>query len=135
MVRLTRALLSEVFETTKTITSSAVHSFASLSDDFNPVHFPSEKSPGIVHGVYLLGLVSGLVGKEFPGSVLVQMESKFSRPCSVGTSVKVKVEKMDDRRLSSLAFVVVNENKSEEVFLMGNLKITRPPSIRTLKHT
>ncbi|CAB4068627.1 NKAP family protein,NKAP-like protein,NKAP family protein CG6066,NF-kappa-B-activating protein,NKAP family protein UM04995 [Lepeophtheirus salmonis] len=126
MVRLSKNFLGKLFETTRLISPCEVTKFALCSGDYNPVHFSSNpKSPSIVHGIYILGLVSGVVGAHLPGSLLVHMDTKFVKPCYVGTTVRVKVQKDDDRKISTLSFWVENESEASEVFLKGTLKVTK----------
>ena len=68
----------------KTITRGEVTQYADLVDDHNPVHL-AEDHKGIVHGTYLLGLVSGrdkyVAGRKIATSSTVEF---------IGNSVKCK---------------------------------------------
>lgn len=71
------------------ITEEDVRLFADLTKDYNPIHFEPEK--GIVHGAFLNGLVSGVIGTALPGfgTVVVQQDLKFPKPCYIGNEVSI----------------------------------------------
>ena len=94
---------------THTFAAEAVRAFADITGDDNPIHvdeaYAKETRFGtcIVHGVYLMGLVSKQLGHDYPGPgcIAVQITTKFARPVPVGAEVSftVKVvEKIEGRR-------------------------------------
>ncbi|MEM1269920.1 MAG: MaoC/PaaZ C-terminal domain-containing protein, partial [Bacteroidota bacterium] len=48
----------------------------------------------LVHGVFLLAVVSKVLGRDFPGhgSVAVSISSRFLRPVPVGSEIKIEVK-------------------------------------------
>lgn len=72
------------------ITLDDVKLFADLTKDYNPIHFDPEK--GIVHGAFLNGLVSGVIGTVLPGfgTVVVQENLRFPKPCYAGAEVGIQ---------------------------------------------
>ena len=48
----------------------------------------------VVHGVYLLGIASKVLGRDFPGpgSIAVSLSAKFLRPVPVGEEVTIEVK-------------------------------------------
>jgi acyl dehydratase len=57
----------------------------------------------VVHGVLLLGLISKVLGRDFPGhgSIAVGISCRFLRPVPVGSEVTVEVkisEKVEARK-------------------------------------
>jgi acyl dehydratase len=68
-----------------------------LSGDRAPLHTDTEfaKAAGfegvVVHGAYLVALISRLVGMEFPGAkaVLERMDMAFRKPCYAPCEVKL----------------------------------------------
>jgi acyl dehydratase len=98
--------VGDTFELTRTITQEDVRLFAQVSGDDNPIHidpeYAAEHAPGgkpIVHGVLLLGIVSKVLGRDFPGpgSVAVSIQSKFLRPVPVGGEVRIEVKVAEKR--------------------------------------
>ena len=72
----------------RTITRGEVTQYADLVDDHNPVHL-AEDHQGIVHGTYLLGLVSGR-DKYLTGRKLAEFNALTTRPRSSLTYTSVK---------------------------------------------
>ncbi len=98
--------VGDTFELTRIITQEDVRLFAQVSGDDNPIHldaeYAAEHAPGgkpIVHGVLLLGIVSKVLGRDFPGpgSVAVSISSKFLRPVPVGGEIKIEVKVAEKR--------------------------------------
>jgi acyl dehydratase len=98
--------VGDTFELTRTISEEDVRLFAQVSGDDNPIHldaeYAAEHAPGgkpIVHGVLLLGIVSKVLGRDFPGpgSVAVSISSKFLRPVPVGGEIKIEVKVAEKR--------------------------------------
>lgn len=71
------------------ITPEDVKNFADLTGDHNSVHTRCEKP--IVHGAFLNGLVSGVIGTRLPGcgTLVCNQDLKFPEPCHVGEEVNM----------------------------------------------
>jgi 3-hydroxybutyryl-CoA dehydratase len=80
-----------------TITAADIDAFAAVTGDISPVHVEEEfaLSRGftgrVVHGAFLVGLASRLVGVHLPGRdcLLLDLRIKFSEPTVVGYAVRV----------------------------------------------
>jgi 3-hydroxybutyryl-CoA dehydratase len=90
------------------ISADDVRLFAEVSGDDNPLHLDPEYAATtpfgqpIVHGAFLLSIVSKVLGRDYPGhgAVAVSLSSKFLRPVPVGSDVTVEVkvaEKIEGR--------------------------------------
>jgi len=101
--------IGDSFSCRRFISRDDVATFARISGDDNPIHIDDEvaRDTGfdrpVVHGVLLLGVISKLLGHDFPGpgSIAVSLAVKFLRPVYVDTEVLVTVkitEKMESRR-------------------------------------
>ncbi len=101
--------VGQTYSVDRQITAEDVRSFADITGDDNPIHVDPEYAEGtrfgkpIVHGVLLMGLVSKVLGRDFPGhgSVAVSISCKFLRPVPVGSTVTVEVriaEKIERHR-------------------------------------
>ena len=83
----------------RTITAADVQLFADLTGDDNPIHISEEAAAKtrfgkpIVHGVFLLGIISKALGRDFPGPgcVAVNISAKFLRPVPVGSEISVEI--------------------------------------------
>ncbi len=82
------------------ISAEDVQRFAEAVGDLNPVHLDvefAEKSffkKRIVHGAFLAGLISKVLGMDFPGqgTIYISQNSIFKRPVYVDTTVTVEVK-------------------------------------------
>ena len=109
------------------ISEEDVQSFARLTGDDNPIHVDAEYAAdtrfgtNIVHGVFLLALISKLLGRDFPGpgSVAVSISARFLRPVAVNTTVRVEVrikEKLERRQqVLARTFIYTEANKTAMV--------------------
>jgi len=94
------------FTWSRVLTMGDVRLFAEVTGDDNPIHIDEEAGrqsrfgKPVVHGVYVLGLASKVLGRDFPGpgSIAVSLSAKFLRPVPVGEEVTIEVkvaEKME----------------------------------------
>ncbi|PIQ60489.1 MAG: dehydratase [Bacteroidetes bacterium CG12_big_fil_rev_8_21_14_0_65_60_17] len=83
----------------RTVTEDDVRTYAALTGDDNPIHIDAEYAGNtrfgqtIVHGTFLLGIISKALGRDFPGpgSVAVSISCRFLRPVPVGSTISVEV--------------------------------------------
>lgn len=119
----------------KHISAEDVKKFAEIVGDLNPIHLDpvfAEKSffkKRIVHGALLAGLISKILGMDFPGqgTVYISQNSVFKRPVYVDTTVKVEVkvtEVINEKRRLILETNIFNENN--EVCLTGSATVWLP---------
>lgn len=98
------------YSNSRFISEEDVALFAQVTGDDNPIHLDGEYAQTtrfggcIVHAVFLLGLISKVLGRDFPGpgSVAVTISCRFLRPVPVNSDVRVDVkivEKLEARRL------------------------------------
>ena len=91
--------IGESFKVNRILTVEDVRTFADLTGDDNPIHVDPEYAATtrfgkpIVHGVLLLGIISKVLGRDFPGhgSVAVGISCRFLRPVPVGSEITVEV--------------------------------------------
>lgn len=97
--------IGDSFKTTRRITAEDVKTFADITGDDNPIHVDEEYAKKsrfgkpVVHGVLLLGLISKVLGRDFPGhgSVAVGISCRFLRPVPVGSEVTLEVKVADKK--------------------------------------
>lgn len=106
---------------TKLITEEDILSFAKLTEDFNPIHLKSPKN--IVHGAYLNGLVSGVIGTKLPGAGTIVAEQiiRYPKPCYAGDTITITVEIIDVRKIIKCKYNCVAN--MERVVLEGEAKL------------
>ncbi len=113
----------DTFENHRFISADDVLTFAQITGDDNPIHVDRSYAEGtrfghrIVHAVFLLGLISKVLGRDFPGpgSVAVTISCRFLRPVRVNSNVRVEVkivEKLPQRRqVRAKTYVYTDQNK------------------------
>ena len=117
------------------ISAEDVKKFAEIVGDLNPVHLDAEFAEKsffkrrIVHGAFLAGLISKVLGMDFPGegTIYISQNSVFKRPVYVDTSVTVEVrvtEVMPEKRRLVLDTTILNAEG--KVCLEGSATVWRP---------
>ena len=82
------------------ISAEDVRRFAETVGDLNPVHLDEAFAENsffkkrIVHGAFLGGLISKVLGMDFPGqgTIYISQNSIFKRPVYVDTTIRVEVK-------------------------------------------
>lgn len=123
------------FKWKRFISAEDVKRFAEVVGDLNPIHLDAELAEKsffkkrIVHGAFLGGLISKVLGMDFPGqgTVYISQNSVFKRPVHVDTMVTVEVkvtQAIAEKRRLVLDTNVLNEKG--EVCLTGSATIWLP---------
>ena len=127
--------IGDGFKVERFISSTDVLKFAEIVGDLNPIHLDAafaEQSffkKRIVHGAFLGGLISRVLGMDFPGqgTIYISQNSVFKRPVYVDTTVTVEVRVTqvipENRRLVLDTTVLNAEGK---VCLSGTATVWRP---------
>jgi 3-hydroxybutyryl-CoA dehydratase len=127
--------LGDGYKFERFISVQDVQQFAEVVGDLNPVHLDvefAEKSffkKQIVHGAFLIGLISKVLGMDFPGqgTIYISQNSTFKRPIYVDTTVTVEVRVTqvvaDERRLVLDTNILNAEGK---ICLLGSATIWLP---------
>ncbi|XP_070155944.1 hydroxyacyl-thioester dehydratase type 2, mitochondrial-like [Polyergus mexicanus] len=107
----------------KVVTNSDILKFAELTGDYNPIHTESAKN--IVHGALLNGLVSGLIGTKLPGAgtIVIEQNLAFPKPCYAGDSVEVIVKIVSVRKIIKCIYMCIANR--DKVVLEGEAKLMR----------
>ncbi|MEM6782853.1 MAG: MaoC family dehydratase [Bacteroidota bacterium] len=92
--------VGDTFETVMTVSAADVRAYADLTGDDNPIHVDPEYAATtdfgqpIAHGALLLGYISKVLGRDYPGhgSVAVSLSAKFLRPVPVDSEVTIEVK-------------------------------------------
>ena len=117
------------------ISADDVKRFAEVVGDLNPIHIDAEFAEKsffkkrIVHGAFLAGLISKILGMDFPGrgTVYISQSTVFKRPVYVDSKVKVEVkvtQVIAEKRRLVLDTNVLNSNG--EVCLAGSATVWLP---------
>ena len=103
------------------ITSELIDNFASLVQDYNPIHINQEYAVDagykarIFHGAGLIGFVSSVVANNLPGegSIILSMDSKFTKPAYEGDCLSVILQVVKKYKLSNtvkLKYLIKNQD-------------------------
>lgn len=92
--------LSDTARFTKTITQADVTLFAGITGDFNPLHVDHVHAAAtrfgrpVVHGVFLAGLISNVLGMQLPGPGALYASQKldFKLPVFIDDTITAEVE-------------------------------------------
>jgi 3-hydroxybutyryl-CoA dehydratase len=123
------------FKWERYISAEDVKRFAEVVGDLNPVHIDEEFAAKtsfkkrIVHGAFLGGLISKVLGMDFPGqgTIYISQNSVFKRPVYVDTTVTVEMkvtQVIPEKRRLVLDTNILNSNG--EVCLAGTATIWLP---------
>lgn len=127
--------VGDQFRWEKYISAEDVRQFAEIVGDRNPVHLDAEFAAKtffkkrIVHGAFLGGLISKVLGMDFPGegTIYISQNSVFKKPVYVDGSVTVEVkvtQVIPEKHRLVLDTTVLNSDG--EVCLSGSATVWRP---------
>ena len=114
------------------INKELIDSFAKFSGDYNPIHMCETEAnkagfeKRVMHGAGLLGLVSSLVANDMPGpgSVLLEMNSKFKNPAYDGDVVCIEMVLEKFSKLTNVAAVSYEiKNQNDKSLCKGDVKV------------
>ena len=123
------------FKWERFISAEDVKRFAEVVGDLNPIHLDAEFAEKsffkkrIVHGAFLGGLISKVLGMDFPGqgTVYLSQDSAFKRPVYPDTTVTIEVKVIKviaEKRRLVLETNILNENS--EICMTGSATIWLP---------
>ena len=123
------------FRWERPISADDVQRFAEIIGDLNPIHLDAEFAEKsffkkrIVHGAFLIGLISKVLGMDFPGqgTVYISQNSVFKRPVYVDTTVAVEIKVIQvvvEKRCLILDINILNSNG--EVCVAGSATVWLP---------
>ena len=123
------------FQWQRYISAEDVKRFAEIVGDQNPIHLDEEFAGNsffkkrIVHGAFLAGLISKVLGMDFPGqgTVYISQNSVFKRPVYVDTNVTVEIkvtQVLAEKRRLVLDTSIFNQDG--EICLSGSAMVWLP---------
>lgn len=114
----------------KRLSQKEVDDFARLTGDTNPIH-TSEVPPGkrFIHGAFLNGLVSGVIGTRLPGpgTILLSQKLSFIHKCCVDQEIEIVVKLVENRKIMKVIFecrqddVVVLKGDARLMYMSDNM--------------
>jgi len=98
-----RFSLEQTFEKTVTVTEEMIENFARATGDSNPIHLDETYAKGtifktrVAHGMLQAGILSGILGMEFPGigTIYLSQTLKFTKPVFIGDAVTFRLKVLE----------------------------------------
>lgn len=108
------------------VTDKMVTAFAEATGDFNPIHFNVDAAQKagfrfqIAHGILSSGLISKILGTNFPGpgTVYLNQNIEFLKPIYVGDEIEIEIKAISGIG-RKLTFTTTVSNSEKEVVLTG----------------
>ena len=127
--------IDQTFEKTVTITEEMIRGFAQATGDSNPIHLDEEYAKGtifktrVAHGMLQAGILSGIMGTEFPGigTIYLSQSLKFTKPVFIGDAITFRMKVLDltiERNRVRLETVCTNQDGN--VVLTGEAQVMPP---------
>ena len=119
----------------KTITETDVYLFAGITGDLNPAHVNEQTASltpfggRIAHGILSAGLISAVLGMQFPGpgTIYLGQELKFTKPVRFGDTVTATCTVSEIRAEKNIVKLdTVCTNQAGEVVLQGMATVMPP---------
>lgn len=118
---------------TKKFDDQSIKLFAELTGDYNPIHFDCDfakntifKKP-IVHGPFVLTLVTTLFAKELPGpgSIYLSHDIKFLKPVYHNDEITANIEVIAINTKGHIFIQTVCTNQNKEIVLAGIARLKK----------
>ena len=122
----------------KTITETDVYLFAGITGDLNPAHVNEQTASltpfggRIAHGILSAGLISAVLGMQFPGpgTIYLGQELKFTKPVRFGDTVTATCtvsELLPEKNIAKLDTICTNQRG--EVVVKGMATVMPPKDL------
>jgi len=123
--------VGDSIQVTRVFTAKDVATFAEVTGDLNPIHIDAAVAERtrfgrcIVHGAFLNGLISAIIGMKLPGegSVLINQYLEFCVPLFVDEEVTAKVEVASIKRKVVECTYFCEATHRKEIVMKGYAKI------------
>lgn len=127
--------LEQTFEKQVTVTAAMINGFAEATGDNNPIHLDETYAQGtlfktrIAHGMLQAGILSGILGMEFPGigTIYLSQTLKFTQPVFIGDRVTFNLKVLEvDTEKNRLRLETVCANQRGNTVLTGEALVMPP---------
>lgn len=127
--------IEQTFEKTVTITEEMIKGFARATGDSNPIHLDETYAKGtifktrVAHGMLQAGILSGILGMEFPGigTIYLSQTLKFTKPVFIGDAVTFRLKVLEiNTEKNRLRLETVCTNPDGNMVLTGEALVMPP---------
>ena len=127
--------VDQTYDKKVTITSDMIERFAEATGDYNPIHLDEEFARGtkfktrVAHGMLQAGILSGILGTEFPGvgTIYLSQTLKFMKPVFIGDEITfhLKVLELIEEK-NRIRIETICENQKGETVVTGEALVMPP---------
>jgi len=123
----------------KTITEKDVYAYAALTGDYSWLHINEARArqgrfkTRIVHGMFLAGLISNVVGTLLPGpgTCYESQNMRFVRPCYINDTIRAQSEVIGLLPRGRVQIRTTCYNQNNELLVDGEAIVIPPKKIYT----
>lgn len=128
-------IVDQTFEKQVTINDEMIKGFAAATGDNNPIHLDAAYAKDtrfktrVAHGMLQAGILSGILGMEFPGmgTIYLSQTLKFTRPVFIGDIIRFHLKIIEiNMEKNRLRLETVCTNQDEKTVLIGEALVMPP---------
>jgi 3-hydroxybutyryl-CoA dehydratase len=125
----------QTFEKQVTITEAMIKGFAEATGDNNPLHLDEAYAKGtlfktrVAHGMLLAGILSGILGMEFPGigTIYLSQTLKFTKPVFIRDMISFRLKVLEvNKEKNRLRLETLCTNQEGQTVLTGEALVMPP---------
>ena len=125
----------QTFEKRVTITEAMIKGFAEATGDNNPLHLDEAYAKGtifktrVAHGMLQAGILSGILGMEFPGigTIYLSQTLKFTKPVFIQDTISFRLKVLEiNTEKNRLRLETVCTNQDGQTVLTGEALVMPP---------
>jgi len=125
----------QVYKASITITDEMIRDFARATGDRNPIHLDEETAKKsifkrrVAHGMLSAGILSGVIGMQFPGegTIYLSQNMKFLRPVFIGDTLMLTLKVLElIREKNRVRLETVFVNQDQKVVFTGEAVVMPP---------
>jgi 3-hydroxybutyryl-CoA dehydratase len=129
--------VDQTYEKSVTVTEEMIERFAQAIGDHNPLHLDEKYAKGtrfktrVAHGMLQAGILSGILGMEFPGvgTIYLSQTLKFTRPVFIGDTIAFHLKVLElIQEKNRIRLETVCTNQKGETILTGEALVMPPAS-------
>jgi 3-hydroxybutyryl-CoA dehydratase len=127
--------VGQIHEHAFTVTEEMIERFAQATGDNNPIHLDEEYAKGtmfkkrVAHGMLLAGILSGVLGTQFPGIGTIYMSQtlRFSKPVFIGDEIALSLKVLElIHEKNRVRLETVCTNQGGDTVLSGDALVMPP---------
>lgn len=105
------SFLKSEFKVIKRFTQQDLDTFSQLTGDLNYVHSSDiTKEKRKVHGAFLNAIVTGILGTQYPGTIVLEQTFTFPKPCRVEVDCEFLLKFLQERKISIILYECKQNN-------------------------